>query len=135
MNDVVNFKPKKTGLVRMEDGELVDFDAWLVARGYDRATINALFAKYVTNEEEAPDVAKARKRLEAQPAILALLWESAAKAQADLSTALEEERNLEAQVIIAKAIYLDALARRAQAIVNGSDPTEKPKRQRKSRRS
>jgi hypothetical protein len=61
MSDVVNFKPKKTGLVRLENGELSDFDAWLAERGLGRTMINELYADRVTNEEkEAPDVAKAR---------------------------------------------------------------------------
>jgi hypothetical protein len=45
--------------------ELVDLDAWLAERGVDRATVNAIFADHVTNEEEqAPLVAQRQKGLE-----------------------------------------------------------------------
>jgi hypothetical protein len=65
--DFMAYKGKAMMPVAGQHGETVlfDLDAWLAERGVDRATINAIFADHVTNEEEqAPLVAQRQKELE-----------------------------------------------------------------------
>jgi hypothetical protein len=61
MRSGVNFKPKTPGVFTLDNGELFDVDAWLAQR-VDRATIDALFADHVKNEETR-EVAHQRKLL------------------------------------------------------------------------
>jgi hypothetical protein len=124
-DDVIDFvgaKTKATTTIEL-NGKPFDFDAWLVQRGYDRATIDALFAKYVPNEADAPEVVFQRKLLELhRERRIPLLREAVAAAIANLNAAIDQERNLEAQVTLSKAIALDALARRARAVLDGGKP-------------
>jgi hypothetical protein len=103
--------------------------------GYNRATVDPRFADYVKNEEEAaPEVVLHRKQLELFREHMAQLREAAAKAQADLNSALDGERNMEAQLTMAKLIHLQkAVIRQAQGIVDGNKPPHKPKSKRSRR--
>jgi hypothetical protein len=78
MSGVVNLKPKAIGTFTIENGELLDFDAYLAQGGLNRATIDALFADHVKNEEEAPEVVHQRKLLELYREHVAQLREAAA---------------------------------------------------------
>jgi hypothetical protein len=101
-----------------------------------QATIDAFFADHVKNEADAPEVVYQRKLVELhREKKIPLLREIAAKATADLNAAIDEERNLEAQVTMAKAKHLGELVRQAQAIVDGEKPPGKPNGKRPRRGS
>jgi hypothetical protein len=96
---------------RHGETERVDLDAWLAERGLDRATINALFAEHVTNEEEqAPDVAHCRKKLEEHRNFVRFAREWAPQSQ-NPAFAIKIDRELEIQIFIAKCQHLGQLAR------------------------
>ncbi len=111
-----------------------DVDAFLAKLGLDRASVDAFFAQYVTNEEkEAPDVAHWRNMLKGHRELLTLMQEAAAKAQADFAAAIKAERDIEVRIILEKVDCLRKIARRQHGMAD--ETTEKPKRKRKSRRS
>jgi len=106
--------------------ELVDLDAWLAERGVDRATVNAIFADHVTNEEEqAPLVAQRQKELEKHRDFMRFLQQWMPQDQAQHAFAIKLERELENEIFIAKCQHIRQLGR--------GEVTGKPKRKRSRR--